>query len=115
MVYSDRGLNGMSQAFHSLYRARLARGYWRDRPRPILINNWEATYFDFDEQKILQIVRTAKRLGIELFVLDDGWFGNGRMIILLWETGIRIWKAAGWHCRNREEGSGRRHEIRSLV
>ena len=76
MVYSDRGLNGMSQAFHSLYRARLARGYWRDRPRPILINNWEATYFDFDEQKILQIVRTAKRLGIELFVLDDGWFGK---------------------------------------
>ena len=52
MVYSDRGLNGMSQAFHSLYRARLARGYWRDRPRPILINNWEATYFDFNEEKI---------------------------------------------------------------
>ena len=46
MVYSECGLNGMSQAFHSLYRARLARGYWRDRPRPILINNWEATYFD---------------------------------------------------------------------
>ena len=76
MVYSDRGLNGMSQAFHSLYRARLARGYWRDRPRPILINNWEATYFDFNEEKILEIVRTAKQLGIELFVLDDGWFGK---------------------------------------
>lgn len=104
MVYSDRGLNGMSQAFHSLYRARLARGYWRDRPRPILINNWEATYFDFDEQKILQIVRTAKRLGIELFVLDDGWFGNGRMIILLWETGIRIWKS----CRMALQESRRR-------
>ena len=66
MVYSNRGLNGMSQAFHSLYRARLARGYWRDRPRPILINNWEATYFDFNEEKILEIVRTAKQLGIEL-------------------------------------------------
>ena len=76
MVYSNRGLNGMSQAFHSLYRARLARGYWRDRPRPILINNWEATYFDFNEEKILEIVRTAKQLGIELFVLDDGWFGK---------------------------------------
>ena len=104
MVYSNRGLNGMSQAFHSLYRARLARGYWRDRPRPILINNWEATYFDFNEEKILEIVRTAKQLGIELFVLDDGWFGNGRMIILLWETGIRIWKS----CRMALQESRRR-------
>lgn len=76
MVYSDCGLNGMSQTYHTLYRSRLARGYWRDRTRPILINNWEATYFDFDEDKILNIVRTAKELGIELFVLDDGWFGK---------------------------------------
>ncbi len=76
MVYSDRGLNGMSQIYHGLYRSRLARGIWRDRPRPILINNWEATYFDFNEEKILDIAKTAKRLGIELFVLDDGWFGR---------------------------------------
>lgn len=76
MVYSNRGLNGMSQAFHSLYRARLARGYWRDRPRPILINNWEATYFDFNEQKIYELAEKAAGLGIELFVLDDGWFGK---------------------------------------
>src|SRR5699024_8858758 len=47
MVYSGSGLNHMSQTFHRLYRERLARGYWRDRVRPILINNWEATYFDF--------------------------------------------------------------------
>lgn len=76
MVFSDRGLNGMSQTFHKLYRTRLARGYWRDKTRPILINNWEATYFDFNEDKILSIAKTAKELGIELFVLDDGWFGK---------------------------------------
>ncbi len=76
MVYSQEGLNGMSQTYHKLYRTRLARGEWRDQPRPILINNWEATYFDFNEEKILTIADTAKRLGIELFVLDDGWFGK---------------------------------------
>jgi len=76
MVYSEAGLSGMSQTFHALYRERLARGYWRDKTRPILINNWEATYFDFDEEKILTIAREAKDLGIELFVLDDGWFGK---------------------------------------
>ena len=76
MAYSDHGLNGMSQTFHSLYRSRLARGFWRDRERPILINNWEATYFDFNEEKILEIAGKARDLGIELFVLDDGWFGK---------------------------------------
>lgn len=76
MVYSCDGLNGMSQAYHKLYRTRLAKGEWRDRPRPILINNWEATYFDFNEEKIMRIAETAKRLGVELFVLDDGWFGK---------------------------------------
>ncbi|MBD3919916.1 alpha-galactosidase [Paenibacillus sp. PR3] len=76
MVYSCKGLNGMSQTYHRLYRTRLARGYWRDRVRPILINNWEATSFDFNEESILAIARTASSLGIELFVLDDGWFGS---------------------------------------
>ncbi|WP_046175342.1 alpha-galactosidase [Domibacillus indicus] len=76
MVYSDEGLNGMSQSYHALYRDRLVRGYWRDRDRPVLINNWEATYFNFNEEKILSIVDTARELGIELFVLDDGWFGE---------------------------------------
>ncbi len=76
LVYSDSGLNGMSQTFHELYRTRLARGYFRDRVRPILINNWEATYFDFDEEKILSLAKEAMNLGIELFVLDDGWFGR---------------------------------------
>ena len=74
MVYSDEGLNGMSQIFHELYRHRLARGYWRDRERPILVNNWEATYMNFNEKKLLEIAARAKEIGIEMFVLDDGWF-----------------------------------------
>lgn len=76
MVYSDNGLNGMSQTFHTLYRKRLARGKWREKARPILANNWEGTYFDFDEDKILAIAKEAQKLGVELFVLDDGWFGK---------------------------------------
>lgn len=76
MVYSNQGLNKMSQTFHDLYQHRLARGYYRDRVRPILINNWEGTYFDFNEEKIVEMAKTAKSLGIELFVLDDGWFGD---------------------------------------
>lgn len=75
MVYSDKGLGGMSRTFHRLYRDRLQRGTWRNRPRPILINNWEATYFHFNEEKLLKIASKAKECGIELFVLDDGWFG----------------------------------------
>lgn len=76
IVYSDQGLNGMSQTYHELYRTRLVRGKWRDKQRPVLVNNWEATYFAFDEDKILDIAKVAKELGIELFVLDDGWFGK---------------------------------------
>ena len=76
MVFSDAGLGGMSRTFHKLYRTRLCRGQYRDKERPILINNWEATYFDFDAAKIEQIAKTAGDLGIELFVLDDGWFGK---------------------------------------
>lgn len=75
MVYSDQGLNKMSQTYHRLYKTRLARGEWRDQARPILLNNWEATYMDFDEEKILTIAKKAKEAGVELFVLDDGWFG----------------------------------------
>ncbi len=75
-VWSDAGLNGMSQAYHALYRERLCRGTWRDRERPILINNWEATYFNFNHEKIMDIARAAAKAGIELFVLDDGWFGK---------------------------------------
>lgn len=75
VVWSQKGLGGMSRTFHGLYQKRLARGYWRDRERPILINNWEATYFDLTEEKLLAIAGRAKECGVELFVLDDGWFG----------------------------------------
>lgn len=76
MVFSDEGLGGMSRIYHKLYRTRLCRGQYRDQERPILINNWEGTYFDFTADRIEQIAKTAGELGIELFVLDDGWFGK---------------------------------------
>ena len=75
LAYSAAGLDGLSQAYHQLYRERLARGTWRDKPRPVLINNWEGTYFAFDEAKLVDIATVARDLGVELFVLDDGWFG----------------------------------------
>ena len=76
LAFSDAGLGALSDAYHRLYRERLARGPWRDRPRPVLINNWEGTYFDFDEERLLAIARSAHEMGVELFVLDDGWFGR---------------------------------------
>jgi alpha-galactosidase len=76
LVYSNDGLGEMSRVFHKLYRTRLARGFWRDRQRPILVNNWEATYFNFDENKLISIATKAKELGLDMFVLDDGWFGH---------------------------------------
>ena len=76
LCYSAQGLSGMSQAFHTLCHRHIARGRYRDAQRPILLNNWEATYFDFDEQKLLAIASKAAEIGVELFVLDDGWFGR---------------------------------------
>lgn len=76
VVYSDEGINGMSHEFHDLFNNNLIRGVWKKKGRPILVNNWEATYFDFTEEKILDLAKKAKEIGIELFVLDDGWFGE---------------------------------------
>ncbi|MCF2717307.1 alpha-galactosidase [Paenibacillus sp. UKAQ_18] len=76
MVYTENGLGGMSRIYHELYRNRLCRGPFRDKERPILINNWEATYFNFDADKIEQLAKEAQSVGVELFVLDDGWFGK---------------------------------------
>ena len=76
MVYSDSGIGNMSRTFHDLYRNHLIRGAFKDRERPVLINNWEATYFNFDTEKILSIAREASKLGVEMLVLDDGWFGH---------------------------------------
>ena len=75
-VYSDAGLDGMSAQFHRVCGSHLVRGKYAKTPRPILLNNWEATYFGFNEEKLLKIARTAADVGVELFVLDDGWFGH---------------------------------------
>lgn len=76
MVYSDEGIGKMSRTFHDLYRNHLIRGKYKDKKRPILINNWEATYFDFDTDKLISIAKEAKKVGIEMLVMDDGWFGD---------------------------------------
>ena len=76
LVHSDHGLEGISDALHGLLRDRLARGRWRDERRPVLLNSWEATYYDFDEERLLALAVAARDLGVELFVLDDGWFGE---------------------------------------
>jgi alpha-galactosidase len=76
LVYSSEGIGGMTRTFHDLYRKHLIRGEFKDKKRPILINNWEATYFDFDTEKLLNIAREASKLGIEMLVIDDGWFGT---------------------------------------
>ncbi|MBR2315162.1 MAG: alpha-galactosidase [Clostridia bacterium] len=76
LTFSHKGLNGMSGNMHKFVKEHIVRGEWKYRERPILVNNWEATYFSFDEKKILSIAKTAKDLGAEMFVLDDGWFGK---------------------------------------
>ncbi len=75
MTFSNEGLNGMSQNMHAFVKEHIVRGYWKDRERPVLVNNWEATTFYFNEKKVLEIAAAAKDIGAEMFVLDDGWFG----------------------------------------
>ena len=74
--YSDQGLSELSARYHHFLQRHIIRSPWRDKPRPILINNWEATYMDFDAQRIWDIARQARDLGVEMLVLDDGWFGE---------------------------------------
>ncbi len=76
MVYSAVGIGEMSRCYHKMYRTRLCRGKYRDSVRPVLINVWEAVYFTCNEEKILSIAEKANDVGIELLVLDDGWFGK---------------------------------------
>lgn len=76
LVYSGQGLNGMSHTYHSLYRKRLCRGIYRDKERPVLLNSWEAFEFHVNEEKCRTLAGEAAKLGIELFVVDDGWFKN---------------------------------------
>lgn len=76
MTFSDEGFGKMSRVFHRLFRERLCRGKYRDCERPVLLNCWEALYFDFNEDDVLKIAHKAKTVGVELIVVDDGWFGN---------------------------------------
>lgn len=76
MVYSGEGLGSMSRTFHKLYMTNLIRSKWRDVKRPVLINSWEAAYFDFDSDKLVSFAEEAAKLGVEMLVMDDGWFGK---------------------------------------
>ena len=76
LVHSANGIGEMSRIYHKLYRTRLCRGKYRDSERFVLINNWEATYFDFNEEKLVKIAEKAAQIGIDTMVLDDGWFGK---------------------------------------
>lgn len=76
MSYSANGLTSLSRNYHKLYRNNLCRGKYKNIERPVLINNWEATYFDFTGDNIYNIAKQAAELGVEMFVLDDGWFGK---------------------------------------
>ncbi len=76
IVISDEGLGKMSRTYHKLYRNNLCRGQWKNKTRPVLVNNWEATYFNFDDEKLFDIAKEAADCGIEMLVMDDGWFGQ---------------------------------------
>ena len=76
LTFSGEGLGKMTRSLHDFYRQHMIRSKYKDQKRPILINNWEATYFDFNTEKLLDIAREAKKDGIEMLVMDDGWFGK---------------------------------------
>lgn len=76
LTFSDAGFNGMRDSFHDFVHAHIIPEYWNDRERPVLYNNWEACFFKFSRGRLLRLAREAKALGAELFVLDDGWFGE---------------------------------------
>ena len=76
MTFSGNGFNGMSQNMHDFVRNCIVRGEWKEKERPVLLNSWEAAYFNFNESRLLRLTKEAKNVGIELFVMDDGWFGE---------------------------------------
>ncbi len=76
LTYSERGFQGVSTNMHAFIRQHIVRGIWKYKERPVLLNSWEASYFNFDERKLLRLAKAGAKVGVELFVLDDGWFGN---------------------------------------
>ena len=87
MSFSSEGMGKLSRNYHKAIRQNVCRGKFKNARRPILINNWEATYFGFDTDKLLEIAREAKKVGIEMLVMDDGWFGKRDDDNSAWETG----------------------------
>lgn len=75
-AFSHQGFNGMSQCMHRFVREHIVRGTWKRKARPVLLNSWEAAYFNINERRLLNLARAGKEAGIELFVMDDGWFGE---------------------------------------
>ena len=76
LSFSNRGLTDLSHNLHNCIRSHVCRGKWRDRVRPVLVNSWEAAYYDFNAETILELASSAKELGVEMVVMDDGWFGK---------------------------------------
>ena len=76
MTVSEDGYNGMSRRMHAFVRECIVRGEWKKKPRPVLLNSWEASYFDINEPKLVKLAKAGKDVGIELLVMDDGWFGE---------------------------------------
>jgi len=76
LCFSEQGYTGMSHRMHAFVREHIVRGVWKYKERPVLLNSWEANYFDIDEGKLLALAKKAKEVGVELFVMDDGWFGE---------------------------------------
>lgn len=76
LAYSSEGIGALSRTYHDVYRKHLMRSVWTNKNRPLLLNNWEGTYFDFTEEKLIALAAKAKEVGLDLFVLDDGWFGK---------------------------------------
>ena len=92
MTYSENGFTGQSQNMHRFVRSHIVRGVWRDRPRPVLLNSWEACYFNISEKSLVSMARSAKDLGVELLVMDDGWFGerdNDRCSLGDWTPSVK--------------------------
>ncbi len=76
LSYSGKGMQVLSHNFHRVIRNNVCRGKYKLAERSVLINNWEATYYDFDDKKLLSIAKDAARLGVDMLVIDDGWFGK---------------------------------------
>lgn len=76
MSYSHKGFQGVSMNMHRFIREHIVRGVWKRKPRPVLVNSWEANYFDISEHKLVEQAKAAREIGVELFVMDDGWFGE---------------------------------------